>query len=574
MLTLRRTSRGVDLKKLVPGHDATITLPPEHAARLQMDVLIDDHLGASERTAIDSRALAALQSWQVHASGVFSAGAAPLAEIWRGELLMEVFLEVERVVAGVRATVSTYGVSQLSTGDLDRELAVALRAVMAAEGVAVFIPDHYGSPPRYPSEAAVPPHQAQRLKLRQRVAQHLVNVIGAPNFVRGRVVVLPYHSTLPVLRRLADGSGPRPVVVVGSPPPPRLALAAARRGGWIGRPGLLAARRGRVLFESQMRELLALGPESQRPLDVLRHRRAVRFLTDRAAGTTAQFLRTKRAFRGGRVRTVLLPFDEEPAAKLLVAVARLNDIPVLTIQHGYEPIVVATRPGTSADFVGVWNAEGLSSFPPDRRPRIRVTGNPGAAVSQLSRTGPTAGSRPRALILVEHPARESVVIDQRVGARHLSTALAGLEASGFPWHVIVRPHPSDDPRHYVLLLEDLGYPNAVVDAETPIGLLLSNVDLCVGACSTVALQTAEVGLPLLMLDVTGIELRAPLNGSGGVLRVVDVAGVAREAGRLLNGTQVPGRSALLEAMGGSVDAIASVADWLEELVAEVPPPNF
>jgi hypothetical protein len=133
----------------------------------------------------------------------------------------------------------------------------------------------------------------------------------------------------------------------------------------------------------------------------------------------------------GRVRTVVLPFDHEPTAKTIIRIAERAGVPSLFVQHGYEPHRVF-HTGTLTSFAAVWSPADRLAFPEDARSRVRVLGNPRKEALASAATRRPAG-RPVAVVLAEHHARQSSILDRRITAVHLGAAIDGLRASGRDW---------------------------------------------------------------------------------------------------------------------------------------------
>ena len=565
VLHLRASSGDVDPGDLAPGRDIVLHIPLRHGKVLAPGVLIDDHLDLSARREVDRQAHAALAAWREQVDDQLLVGGVSISDLWHSELFAEVFLPVLRAVAGVRAAVAVAGADRLHCIGLDRELVGALAVALAPLEVTA---EALAAPPRYPGEEAAPPGIAARLPAWRRLTRMALEAAGVPTVAWGRVLVLPYQSTLAVLRRLAVGEGPAPVAHLAFPPPtPGLALRVVRRGGWTGLPG--ARRRRRAATEAAARlDALAQMPAPALPAlataEIL-HSRALACLRDRALETAAMVPELQRPITRGRLRAVLLPFDDEPVAKLLIRLAQSAGVPTLSLQHGYEPYKVF-HPGSLADHAGVWSEWDRLAFGVERRPRAAVIGNPAKAMLSPP-PARRARQRPVAVVLVEHHLRQTGLVDRRITAHHISAAVEGLRAHSADWDIVVRPHPSDDLREFAALAASLPGEAVTVDADSPILELLAGADLCVGAASTATLEAAALGARVVMLNLSGVRWAPPLDGSGTLPYATSAEALVAEVGRAMGAAEVLGSEELRRGLGlEPADPAGAVISWLQELV--------
>jgi hypothetical protein len=556
-------SRTLDPDALRSGRDVVLDIPLSHGLRVPEGVLIDDHLSRSQRRDIDCAARAAIEKWHARYDSVLAFGSLSVSDIWHSELFAEVFLPTARIMAGVRAAVASGGARQVVTHGLDPELAEALSVALAPIPVAAC---DAGPMQHYPGEDAAPKGTLRRAPRWQRLARALLDAVGLPSLVRGRLLIVSYYSTEPVLAWLAAGNGPSPVVYTAFPPPLDVAARAALRGGWTGLPGTRSLRRAASLLDRHLARAGAIdqGELLEPASDALLHRRALRCLSDRAAGTLALGWLMERQLDRRRINSILVPFDHEPVAKILVRAAQARGIPVLALQHGYEPRK-SFHPGEICGTLGAWSQWDLEALPAERQPHARVVGNTG--LGSMASKRPVRGEPLHAVIIVEHSLRFTTLIDRRITARHLAVALDGLRRSGRRWRITVRPHPADDVAEFQALAAQLGGTPIDVDAESPILDLLSSADVCIGAVSTASLQTALTDTRLVMLMPERIDCVPPLDGSAGLLFATDAAGLDEALYAALNSSELPGIQDLLEALGhGSVDPVGSTLRWLQELV--------
>jgi hypothetical protein len=565
-LLLRATSRGLDPADLLPGRDAVIDLSIEQGVSLPRGILIDDHLDLPARQDVDRLAHEMLAAWRRQVDRALTIDSLCLSDLWQSELYADVFLPVSRIMAGVKATVAAYGVRDVECHGLDDELVAALGSELTSVAVRSRAP---GPPPTYPSEEAVRPGIPARRSRLQRILRRTVDTVGLPTIAYGDVLVIQYRSTLPVLNRLVEVDGPRPVLDTSALPDVALALRAARRGGWVGRPGYRARRRSRVEAGRAIASAAAPRPELDGPgMMRMAHIRALGCLRGRALETTAIVPSLQRLL-GRRLRAIALPFDHEPLPKTIIRLAQSAGVPTLYVQHGYEPYRVF-HTGTLTDFAAVWSPADRAAFPTELRSRVRVVGNPGLRASLALNAQPPRGAdrRPVAVVLAEHYARQSAILDRRITAVHLAAAIQGLRASSHDWHIVVRPHPSDDVAEFVRLVGALGARGVDVDGLSAAGNLLSCADLCVGALSTMTLEAALMGLRVVMLNPEAINWSPPLQLCGPVPCARNATELARMVDQVMNERVIPGARELSEALGaGPRDPACQVVEWLREIVA-------
>jgi hypothetical protein len=130
--------------------------------------------------------------------------------------------------------------------------------------------------------------------------------------------------------------------------------------------------------------------------------------------------------------------------------------------------------------------------------------------------------------------------------------------------ITVRPHPALGRKDYEVLAADAGADD--VDTTTPGRELLAGAAVCVGALSTMALEAALVGTPVVMLDVEGGDWPAPFDGRGDVPYARDADEAASALADALATGEVRGRETLLDALGVPVsDPVGRVVDWLDEV---------
>jgi hypothetical protein len=550
MLTLHASSIGLDPTRLSPDKDLVLHIPPRHGSVLPAGALLEDHLTIDQRLALDRSAHAALAAWRTRFDQLFTLGPVSLTEVWHGELFCDVFLPTLRDVAGISAVVDRARPQAVRCHGLDPDLVSWISSRVPAV------------------EAGPGPAVASQGGARQRPWQRAVRFVaertGLPALARGDILVLSYATSQAVLERLLAQPGRRPVAYLGFPPPPALAARAAARGGWTGLPGARArAESARALAVCIERAIAMAAPDAPQGVGELLHRRAVRLLAERAGDTWAIGSGLDRALSAGRIRSVLVPFDYQPIASVLICTAQRRGIPVLSLQHGYQARPVLT-PGWLAEHAGLWSPSDVDALPAHRRRGARAVGNPLRHARSTSLALPAA--RTRAIVLVQHPERTSAAIDRRINARQLEIAASALQRTRPDWELVVRPHPSDDVAEYRALAAQLDHAWVTVDATTPILELLASARLCIASASTVALQTVLTDTRVVVLNATSVPWAPPLDGLTRVPVVSDAAGLVVAIEDVLAAPEQPGADDLTRALGyDAEDPATEIIEWLEAL---------
>ena len=386
---------------------------------------------------------------------------------------------------------------------------------------------------------------------------------GVPARIRSDVVAASYWPLVPITHRLAArGSGLVPAAVGVALPglEPRRQLRGLVRGGWVGYPSAVARARSRRMTL----DLLEGAACARVGLEGALHLRAVGILRDQATEGLAQALHARAAFSRRVPRLVLVPFDSPAFPRLLLAEAHAAGASSLVVQHGFH-LEPNDPDGSFARHAAIWSER-------DRFRVLRgdshVTGNPGAA--HLGVTRPDASPRRgRTIVLLEYTPRLSALRDDRFPLRHLQAALEGIAAARPDTEVVIRPHPSDpDPNAYPSLVPAPAGLRLMTDRSTLIEDLFADADMCVGALSTASLQAAAVGLPVCVLNVSGVPGPWPLaGGEDGLPQATNAEELAELIPELLRRGPGPSREAALEALGARAGAVENVVGLVRELAA-------
>jgi hypothetical protein len=545
-LRLLWTSRGSDPASLRPGSDVVLNVAPEHALALVDGVAIDDYLDQQQRIAVDRGAWMSLATWRSDRAEDLIVDGADLGHIAEVELVAQCFLPAERLRRGL-ATIDAVG--QIEAVGFDAPSLAALSGLAPASCTII------GEP--------APPPAPQAWAGGKAALAGLAAHAGVRPWVRGEVICVSYWHLTSVFRTLVRRrSGPRPV-------PAGLGLAGLTtrelattlgRAGWGGSPSNRARAHARARVVSRFAPLL---PRSG--MD----RWACHVALGVAGGAPADLAHARRML-SRRARLVVTPFDSTAHQRPLLAAARQLGVPSLIVQHGFDA-GLGDPDKTTADHVAVWSRREQEDLQDVARGSITITGNPGA---DKLRSRPGRRAFDRTVILVEYPGRLSAQVDQRVGLRHVATALTGLAQARPRTTAIIRPHPSDTRVHlYLQALAGRGDGlRQIVDSMTPIERLFDDVELCIGAISTATLQSAASGLTTIFLDVSGAWRPWPFAGGSDGLPVAHTAGeLASLISEAQTWTEPLGTAAAREALGVTGSSTQQVVGLVDHLASRRSP---
>lgn len=546
-MRLYASSAEADPRSLRPGEDLVLRLEIPHGTSLAEGVFVEDYLASAERPRIDDAALAAMRQWRDTFEESLTVDGMPLPWVWELELFASVFYPIVKDAIALRCALERLRPGRIELIATSASMERTIRAVTGSLGIEVTRRPWSGSRSSRAQTSSAP--------LGNRVRQGSVDAIatlGVPSRLRqDAALLIGYWSLMPTLDRMLETRGCRPAVHLEMRPVgPMRSFRCAISGGWIGIPSKRAIRRE----DRRLRRMLdaIANPE---PLETAGielgeaiHRDALDFAR-RGGRDIARAKVLMRAFARRRPHVVVLPYDATPEARCLVFAARQSGVRTLVVAHGGYSWEAPVREYETSDEVAVWSSQGRVSLKNTDRP-IYVVGYPGPppATRSLSKRS-TARVRPRIAVLEELHASHSALLGPRVTARHYTAALQAVRASSSSAQVILRPNPGSDGRTAEASARAFPDLDVEIDRSSEITELLASVDVCVGALSTATLQAALVNTPIVMLNVTGRDWPWPLGGD----TPVPVAG-SEEAligwlGRALTERSLPGREALLEALG-------------------------
>jgi hypothetical protein len=506
---------------------------------------VDDRLDTPARRALDEAAQRDLAGWRARCDEALTADGACLPWIHEVELLVDVFHRERRALTGFAHALATGRPAHVEVQGADPDLAQALEAIAAGQGIEIRIGEP-GPPPRFPIGIPVPA-RGRLTALREQ--------LGAPALLRGDVLLQPPDRHLAGVRTALARRGHRPVedVLRGPQPSPRALLGHVAHGGWMAHPGRRERSRARAAHSALLAALPPTLPEAA-PVEALQHARARAMLGTCAADTLADVAAARRSVARGRLRAFVTGSGAQGAARILAIAGRESGVPLIEVLHGFslglwsvDGRPASTCDGLVGDRVAAWSAHDVAVLSPHAFGTVVRTGNP-AAAEGLRRLGAARGrgSSDYALVLVQAPGWATAVLGTRAPLHHAGAALEGLAAARPELPVVLRPHPLDRTS-----FESIAGGNVRVARGGPLEPLLAGAALVVGSLSTATLESAAAGLPTVLLEPSGAPVEWPFDGSSAI-------GVARDPGDL---------AAALRTLGQSADP-AAVADAREALGAD------
>lgn len=235
-------------------------------------------------------------------------------------------------------------------------------------------------------------------------------------------------------------------------------------------------------------------------------------LIDRYADfASEQAPRLHRQLRRWNVEAVLVPYDNNPAVRLLVRVAQSLDIPTFVLNDGYKGDEIQVE-GMSTDVALSWSSAIRDNYFVRHPGRAIVTGNPKLG---STRGWPWRGlSRLPPRVLVGSFTFSAIDLNCRRSdpERFLDGILEGV-ATALPAvsrEVIVKLHPADEPAHYGEILQQ--YPQLRIDLRTrgDVLELFDQCDIYVTTYSTSLLEAAR-STPVVYYRVNEQRLGPPFD---------------------------------------------------------------
>ena len=527
------------------GCDLVLEIDAADGLDLPDGTLAIDHVPVAERRRIDELALAALAEWQRACGEALTVGDLSLAWLWETDLILKVFLPTVRHAIAVRSALVALRPGVISLAGGDQSLRALLEEVSRVADIPLQL-TRTVAPAVDPPDAPRPSLSAAAALRRSAIG--VARSAGVPTVLRSdSVLVFGYWPLMALFDRLLSTPGQRPAFAVAKPPQrPLRSLRAAAQGGWLGTAGPLrrrwATRRADAL-------LAALGPPPSIDVDGLAlgpvlHERAAALARRRAAADLAAAGVLRRALTSGHVRRVVIPSDMEPDMRLVAHVARSCGVRTLLLAHGAYPIRHTLVDMQVADDIALWS----QTFGPtyhDGRGALHVVGYPETLAVKRAVVAPDGP--PRVIVVGRATETTTAMIDERYVVRHYAAAVEGIRAACPDAQIVLRPHPAESRRAAPRIARD--YPGVRVDSRLPILEALIQADLCVGTASTVSFQAALVGVPVIVLNMTGYAWEPPLDGSTDVPMPNSAKQLQSIVAAWSTGAQIGGREALLAALG-------------------------
>jgi hypothetical protein len=353
-----------------------------------------------------------------------------------------------------------------------------------------------------------------------RTARRLVFAAADQVAVRRRApgptwLVVEYNPTLSFARAYVARAGARRRLVRWLADPREL-LAATRAGDIVQAPAALPVRDGGG-SGAISRSLAAAGNDLAGtrqtvdgvPLWPLVRERLFELVDtySRYADIAAPVVESQ--LRRYRVDAVLVPFDTNPAVRLLVRVAQSVGIPTFVINDGYKGDDIQVE-GLSTDVALAWSSAVADHYFVRHPGKTVVTGNPKFSALRGSRWRPPDKARLR--VLVGSFTFSPVDLNCRRGdaERFLDAVLSGLAAArpAVADDVVVKLHPADEPAHYRDLLERNSDFHVNLITAGDISAQFAHADLYVTTYSTSLLEAA-VMIPVIYYRVNDQRLGPP-----------------------------------------------------------------
>ena len=487
-----------------------------------------------------------MAAWRDRVDPLLTRGGICLPHVHTGHLQADVFLATARIAAALPAFVASQRPERVEVHGADHELAAALVAALEVPAAVV----GEGPPPRYPIGFSRSVRRGRLAPLRE--------AVGLPGRPRGSVLIQPFRH-LTGLWSALPARGVEPVLDLALLPglPARELLARVRRGGFVGHPGARATRRSRTALHEALAGAAEPGGELD-PIAALAERRAIELLRQLGGDTFARGEAFRSAARRG-VRTAVVPSDTGAYARTFASATGDLETSRVAVQHGFygdlwrlDGKLVPYADGVEAERVAVWSERDAERLRGAALGQVVVTGNPGAQAQAAS-----AQAGEAALVLLQPLGASTLTFDVRAARRYAEEALIGLAGAGFAGPVVLRPHPLD--RMSYAGLETHGL-SVSMDATTGMAQALLSSRLCIGTVSTATLEAVQAAVPTVFLDVTGVPLPWPFDGSGALPRATDGASLANALGDLGRHPDEATLAVAQEALGARPDALERIAD--------------
>lgn len=548
-MRLHGSSAGLDPGGLVPGEDLVLTLHEPHGIDLRDGVLAHDHLDMDGRRGVDLAAVQAVEEWRDRYGSALTLDGVNLAEIWE-LMILDSVLPAVRDAAGLRRAIEAYSCRVLEVTDGDSRTHLIALAAAEPAGIEVrVVPAGVDAAKEGAGSARRRPSGIGRLG---HLPLALLEGTGFPSRMhRDAVLFLSYWPLMPFFDRLLLEGG-RPAISLRSRPTgPARSLKALPRGGFLGRPGATARRRSRRRVLAAVQALRAT-PSSQEVLGLdlgpCIHEITLDIVEGGALDDLAWAATARRAFRRSPPRALLTAYDLEPGARLFVTLANEAGIRTIALAHGAYLLPQPLADLDICDEALLWSHAIAPPITRWDRP-VHLVGYPLPHDPPSTKRRPAAEIGPRIVVLGQPAAGTNALIDRRITVRHYAAAIAAVHRVLPDAEIIVRPHPAEDRASALAAMARSPSANLRLDPSTAILELFESCDLCIGGMSTATLQTALVGTPLIVLNLSGYDWPAPIGGDTSVPVADSEASLGSLLRRWADGEPWPGREDLLDGLG-------------------------
>jgi len=545
VLRVHATCTSLDPASLESGRDLVLEISEAFAILAPPGVYVGDELAAKDKLEIDHVAGSVLAEWRRAVDGQLTVDGFCLPFAWEREVLASAVLPTLRAIRGVAAALDRWSPTVL---ELDSDLNLADTLTAAAQRAAPHVKVR-----RLDGRPAVLLGQIPRG--RKTLGTRILGAVdhfGIPSRVRpGAVVVVGYWSMAAASDELLASPTHLPAAMLTMRlPGVGRTVRAMRQGGWIGVPGRRAVERAGQDVAAALGSLGPVPPISAFGIDVgaAVHAAAREVAMQRGAADLAIARMMRSALKGSCVSAVLLPFDSTPGTRLLVEAARETGVPTIVLAHSGYWFPAIVHDMEVADEVAVWSARAVDRIDAKGR-RMHVTGYPNGRAPAPVRTRRMPLRAPRIVVLDQPAFPLSTLVDARMAGMHYETAVRAVSRVAPDAVVVLRPHPSRSTTTSETIRSRFPTVTIELASKGPILDVFRDADLCIGSASTATLEAAYAGVPVVVLDLTGVAWPWPLGGDTDVpiaRNEEELAGAVRE---LLGSGRFPGRHSLLSAIG-------------------------
>lgn len=222
--------------------------------------------------------------------------------------------------------------------------------------------------------------------------------------------------------------------------------------------------------------------------------------------------RLRDQLRRWKVDAVLVPFDTNPAVRLLVRVAQSLGIPTFVVNDGYKGDEIQVE-GMSTDVALAWSSAIADHYFVRHPGKTVVSGNPRFASARAPVWRPPGGRPLRVLVGTFTFSPVDLNCRRSDSEQFLCEVLAGIAAArpAVLSEVVVKLHPADEPDYYRDLLAR--HPGLQVNLRTDGDVvdLFAHADVYLTTYSTSLLEAAAT-MPVIYYRVNEQRLGPPFDG--------------------------------------------------------------